>query len=292
MARWWDQLMANAGIAMAPGEEMGVMAPSGWLQEMDRRLDERVQELLLTSNRELVRAVRLLETLSRRVRERRALLESFGERMEQGVTGSAEQARRDGDSRRRLAYPQWVGHQPRLGALVTRMILLSLFSLVLLLQALVVQVGIHFTCPVSLLPLLITLGLADLGTVLTLFICRWCLRHARERVERDMARRLRLELNVRLLAMLRDGLLPDVSGLLGRKLEALYAARQMLVERQKDLKGELDLPLTLRKPFVRRPLPDLEELEARLIAEAEREPLPDSLPRMHPADAAEQLPEM
>jgi len=79
---------------------------------------------------------------------------------------------------------------------------------------------------------------------------------------------------------------------LGRKLEALYAARQMLVERQKDLKGELDLPLTLRKPFVRRPLPDLEELEARLIAEAEREPLPDSLPRMHPADAAEQLPEM
>jgi len=99
------------------------------------------------------------------------------------------------------------------------------------------------------------------------------LRNARERIEGGLRRLLDLQVNYSLAQLMvgdaNDGLLPNLNRLLTAYADALGAALAALREREAALQRDLSEPLSLQQPFLRQPLPGLEDME-RSLQEAAR----------------------
>lgn len=278
---WYEQMLlacdsrvapALIDTPAAPGLEIEAQEASGIVPEMQRELRSQVAEHLRQGNEGVVLATALLDELGRRLRGRTRQVADYRVRLERAFNSDAMAGARERAAELRLRFRRQLADRPRVSGLISRGLMLAMLCAVFL------YYGVPVRYPqIGRLQLLY--GSLAAGVVLAFLVGsaiwawhHWRLRQTLGHIEDGLATLLDLQVNHTIAQLMvseaGEGLLPDLSELLAAHGKALDATVAELREREADLERLLSEPLTIQEPFLRQPLPGLEELKRQLQAEA------------------------
>lgn len=277
---WYERMLLacnrEVASALVDGSDtsalaLGVDEAHGIIPTLHRALRRQVAERIREHNHGVLDARALIGELRRRMDRRIRQVADYRLRLERALDSDEMADAYERSAHLRLAFRRLLADRPHPAGLFSRGVLLATLCAGFLYYAIpswypniAVEWRRYGSVSVG-LALALVAGLALWG------LHRWRLRRAIGRIEDELTRLLTLQVNHTVAQVLvttaDDGVLPQIATLLAAYEAAIDGALEELRDREADLERYLSEPLTLRQPFLRRPLPGLDDLEQQLQEE-------------------------